>query len=275
MLSYTQLTEALEQTVDLRQLVEVYEETAAEKMKQIRKRILSSREFLEALTKLSSKVGADLTESFTVKKKQEAAVLMSAKAGLFGDLIERIVNQWLKYVKENSVEPVVVGALGKRLVEERSPGMSFEYLDLEDKQMPEEDLKELSLKLNHYPKVTVFYAKFENIAQQEVTSGDVTGLIMEMDNQISKEETKRSKYIYEPSVNVISDKFGKEIMTSLVGGMAEENQLSKYASRLLHLDRALDKIDEQLGKLRIDQRQADKQIQERKQQERVIRRKFI
>jgi len=275
MLSYTQLTEALEQTVDLRQLVEVYEETAAEKMKQIRKRILSSREFLEALTKLSSKVGADLTESFSHKKKKEAAVLMSAKAGLFGDLIERIVNQWLKYVKENSVEPVVVGALGKRLVEERSPGLKFEYLDLEDKQMPEEDLKELSLKLNHYPKVTVFYAKFENIAQQEVTSGDVTGLIMEMDNQISKEETKRSKYIYEPSVNVISDKFGKEIMTSLVGGMAEENQLSKYASRLLHLDRALDKIDEQLGKLRIDQRQADKQIQERKQQERVIRRKFI
>jgi len=275
MLSYTQLTEALEQTVDLRQLVEVYEETAAEKMKQIRKRILSSREFLEALTKLSSKVGADLTESFSHKKKKEAAVLMSAKAGLFGDLIERIVNQWLSYVKENSVEPVVVGALGKRLVEERSPGLKFEYLDLEDKQMPEEDLKELSLKLNHYPKVTVFYAKFENIAQQEVTSGDVTGLIMEMDNQISKEETKRSKYIYEPSVNVISDKFGKEIMTSLVGGMAEENQLSKYASRLLHLDRALDKIDEQLGKLRIDQRQADKQIQERKQQERVIRRKFI
>ena len=68
MLSYTQLTEALEQTVDLRSLVEVYEETAAEKMKQIRKRILSSREFLEALTKLSSKVGADLTESFTVAR---------------------------------------------------------------------------------------------------------------------------------------------------------------------------------------------------------------
>jgi len=275
MLSYTQLTEALEQTVDLRSLVEVYEETAAEKMKQIRKRILSSREFLEALTKLSSKVGADLTESFTVKKKQEAAVLMSAKAGLFGDLIERIVNQWLSYVKENRVEPVVVGALGKRLVEERSPSLRFEYLDLEDKHMPEEDLKELSLKLNHYPKVRVFYAKFENIASQEVVNGDVTGLIMELQQEISKEEAKRSRYIYEPSVNVISDKIGKEIMTSLVGGMAEENQLSKYASRLLHLDRALDKIDEQLGKLRIDQRQADKQIQERKQQERVIRRKFI
>ena len=275
MLSYTQLTEALEQTVDLRQLVEVYEETAAEKMKQIRKRILSTREFLEALTKLSSKVGADLTESFSHKKKKEAAVLMSAKAGLFGDLIDRIVTQWIKYVKENRVEPVVVGALGKRLVEERSPGMSFEYLDLEDKQMPEEDLKELSLKLNHYPKVRVFYAKFENIASQEVVNGDVTGLIMEMNREISKEESKQSKYIYEPSVNVISDKFGKEIMTSLVGGMAEENQLSKYASRLLHLDRALGKIDEQLGKLRIDQRQADKQVQERKQQERVIRRKFI
>ena len=275
MLSYTQLTEALEQTVDLRQLVEVYEETAAEKMKQIRKRILSSREFLEALTKLSSKVGADLTESFSAKKKKEAAVLMSAKAGLFGDLIDRIVTQWLKYVKENSVEPVVVGALGKRLVEERSPGLKFEYLDLEDKHIPEEDLKEMSLKLNHYPKVTVFYAKFENIAQQEVTSGDVTGLIMEMDNQITKEESKRSRYIYEPSVNVISDKFGKEIMTSLVGGMAEENQLSKYASRLLHLDRALDKIDEQLSKLKIDQRQADKQLEERKQQERVIRRKYL
>lgn len=275
MLSYTQLTEALEQTVDLRQLVEVYEETAAEKMKQIRKRILSSREFLEALTKLSSKVGADLTESFTAKKKKEAAVLMSAKAGLFGDLIDRIVSQWLKYVKENSVEPVVVGALGKRLVEERSPGLRFEYLDLEDKHIPEEDLKELSLKLNHYPKVTVFYAKFENIAQQEVTSGDVTGLIMELQGEISKEEAKRSRYIYEPSVNVISDKFGKEIMTSLVGGMAEENQLSKYASRLLHLDRALDKIDEQLSKLKIDQRQADKQLEERKQQERVIRRKYL
>ena len=187
---------------------------------------------------------------------------MSAKAGLFGDLIERIVNQWLSYVKENRVEPVVVGALGKRLVEERSPSLRFEYLDLEDKHMPEEDLKELSLKLNHYPKVRVFYAKFENIASQEVVNGDVTGLIMELQQEISKEEAKRSRYIYEPSVNVISDKFGKEIMTSLVGGMAEENQLSKYASRLLHLDRALDKIDEELGKLRIDLRQADKEIQE-------------
>lgn len=275
MLSYTQLTEALEQTTDLRSLVEVYEETAAEKMKQIRKKILSSRDFLEALTKLSSKVGADLSASFSPKKKQEAAVLMSAKAGLFGDLIDRIVAQWLNYVKENNVEPVVVGALGKRLVEERSPGLNFEYLDLEDKHLPEEDLKELSLKLNHYPKVTVYYAKFSNIAQQEVVNGDVTGLMMELSKGVTKEEAKRTKYIYEPSVEKISDKFGKEIMTSLVGGMAEENQLSKYASRLLHLDRALDKIDDQLGKLKIDQRQVNKQMEEKKQQARVIRRKYI
>ena len=76
---------------------------------------------------------------------------------------------------------------------------------------------------------------------------------------------KRMMYLYEPSVYSVSELFTKEVLAGVLEQMILESQLSKFASRVMHLDRAVEKVDEELKHLEGDKRKARKQTTEKKQ----------
>ncbi|MEA3355705.1 MAG: F0F1 ATP synthase subunit gamma [Patescibacteria group bacterium] len=271
MKSYRELINEKESVEDLKGLLEVYEELSAKKMRTIRDRLIMTREFMDKLAELSHKVGVDLLQAFEGKKKT-AGVLLSAQGGLYGDLIGRVFNDFLKFIDENKVEPIIIGSVGKKMFEKSRPKAQYLYLDLNETDGLEDELKEISKMLESYVKITVFYGKFKNIAIQNTDKKEMAGKVFEIMSGAEKETgNKRTKFIYEPSVKLISNKFGQNILTSMFGNFWEEHELAKQASRLMQLDQAIDEIQEQNDKLGLMARRSKKQLENKKQTTRSMR----
>ncbi len=62
-----------------------------------------------------------------------------------------------------------------------------------------------------------------------------------------KAEAGKKSYIFEPSVKDIVHVFEGEILASIFEQTLHESQLSKFASRMLSLDRAMENIEQRLG----------------------------
>ena len=230
---------------DVKGIVQVFEEMSARKMKDIREGILVGRAFLERLTVLSGDIGADLAqaEPRTLKK---ASVYLSSAAGLFGDLPEKVFSLFLSSIKGTDADVFVIGKEGAIYMKNTAPRMSFKLIDMPDSELPADSLSAISNYLAGYSSESI------NKDEKEML-------------------VKRAKYIYEPTIEAVSAKFRNEILAVLIEGMARENQLAKYGSRLMHLDSAYDNIEKSLEKLGFEFRRESKKMEDKKQIERVSR----
>lgn len=248
-------------TGDFRGLLETYEELAAEEMKQIREKILNSREFLENLAKLSVRVGADWQTAFKSRNKP-AAVFLSADEGLYGDLIEKVFFNFLEFVKKNQIKAVVIGRVGQELMDQWGEGLEVEYW--------EENVTTLAKLLTEFSELKVFYGQFKNVASQLVMNQSVSGkAALAVIDSVKDGVKQTTKYIYEPSIKKIAQKFNQEIMMTVLNGMVEENRLAKQAARLIQLDETMDRIEDRLSSLKLKKRQLSKKLEDSKQQDRI------
>lgn len=258
-------------TYQVKNIVEVFEEIAALQMKRIRDEILGSRQFLEGLANLSNEVGSDLL--FDYQSKTSATVYLSASSGMYGDLPEKVFNSFLKHIEEKKTSVFIFGKQGKSYMEKYKPNLKFTFYDLDDDKKLDNYLTEIFNILGNFNQIVVFYGKFNNIVNQEATYKSILG---EYRNWVSDTEKKdlpqkRFKYIYEPSVFDVSEKFATEIKASIFEGMIKENNLAKTASRLMHLDKAYDTIDKRLFELELYKIKENKKNEDKKQQERIKR----
>lgn len=248
---------------ELKGLIEVYEEMAAAKMQKIRTEILTSRAFYEGLAKLSDEIGADFRN--TSKKNNKAiAVFISANAGLYGDILEDMFRQFIEFVRSNPVEACVVGSWGADRMRLQAPEISYRYENIGDDTIDIETLSRLMGSLSSYGKIIVFYGKFNSIVNQSAASATISGELLPQKDD--KTLTQRQlHFLYEPSVPDISEVFTNEIMASLFEQSIRESQLAKQASRLMHLDTAMDRVDENIKTVYAEKKKATKRTMDKKQ----------
>jgi len=273
MKTYKEISADKKGTLELKGLIEIYEEIAAAKMQQIRSAILDSREYFDGLAKMSDEVGSDLDVG-PDHKKRHAVVFLSADAGLFGDIIDKILVDFLSFVEKNKADVFIAGKLGVELMHSYAPRIKYQYFELSDDKINMEEFGEVVKKLLEYQKISVFYGKFVSIVIQNSSVSTMSGKSLEEFEKSEDEKEKEIKqrhYIYEPSLEAISEKFGNEILTSVFEQTVRESQLAKYASRLMHLDFALENVDERLKTIHSDRRRIKKRINGKKQTERVAR----
>ncbi|MEK7550897.1 MAG: F0F1 ATP synthase subunit gamma [Patescibacteria group bacterium] len=252
------------ETLEIKGLVEVYEEIAAGKMQEIRESIMNARDFFERLATLSSEVGADL-ETAGLGRTGDVAVFVSAGTGLYGDLIDRIFVGFMDFVQKNPrIDKVVIGKLGDEMMKFLAKDITYQYYDLVDEEIEAEKLSMLIKDLVRYKKIYLFYGKFRNIVNQETWTQAISGQVLG-EIQGGKVSDKKFLYLYEPGVESVAKVFSEEIAGSVFDNTIEESRLAKYASRLMHLDTALEKINEKLKNLFFERIKVAKRVSERKQ----------
>ena len=79
--------------------------------------------------------------------------------------------------------------------------------------------------------------------------------------------TKHMRYLYEPTLVDISNIFGNEIMASTLEASVRESQLAKFASRMMNLDVAMERIDEHLIKVGFERLKIHKRSLDKKQRQ--------
>ncbi len=254
------------EVMEFRGLIEVYEEIAAGKMRKVKKNIIISRDFYEGLGRLSIEVGSDFNSALEKEKPEEAIVFVSANAGLYGDIIEQTFKAFFDYIREHKGKLFVVGKIGVHLMHQYAKSFDFEEMEFPDDKVENLPIADIIGKLINFRKITVFYGKFHNLVIQKPNVSTFSGsLFPQTVDELKLLAKKRMTYLYEPTVYSVSDLFTKEIASGILEQMLLESQLSKLASRVMHLDRAIDKTRENLQKLALKKRKAKKQMLEKKQ----------
>jgi len=268
MKSYTHLVREAITLFHIRGMVEVYEELAAMRLSAIRTEIMQNRAFFEQLEQLAQEVGADTETAANPAPKKDAVLLVTANEGLYGDIIERTFRQFSTFIAARDMDIFVIGKMGTQLLHEYAPNKPFTPIALSDTHIDKKTVTGVTNLLLPYRTIHVFYGKFHSIALQNIIMSTLTGEVIDT-NAAQTLLKAHLMYLYEPSLASVSTLFGTEIKASVFEQILQESQLAKHASRMMHLDAAIEHIDESLAELAQNKRQSLKKINQQKQQARI------
>lgn len=274
-------------TKTFRFITQAYEEIAVMKMRKVRDSVLATRDYLSSLSEVffelkkaklqlknkqlqDAKLKAD-NKLTSEKLSKTVSVLLSANTTLYGDLIERIFNLFIKNVSRDDSDVIIVGRVGRRLYEEQNSKKPYIYFELPDVEIRLEELKPVIYHLVKYQKIMVYYGKFESILNQTEIASSISG-----DKPYAfKEEPKAkasqaiSHYLFEPSLEVILAFFEDLIASSLFRQTVHETQLARWGSRIMSMEKAQVNIQSQIKKLLFFQTKIRRQEQKKNQLDRL------
>lgn len=266
--------------IGLNDMVKSYEEIAASRIRRTRDSVLRDREFVneihdiyeqvifsykkqvEALMK-SKKIKDPSKYAFINKNGKTLYIFISANTGLYGNLIKRTFELFLKTPKDENYDIAIIGKLGLTLWKESKLNQKYIYFDFPDQSVDEKGLEEILKFIISYQKTIVFYGEFQNFIKQNATFSDISG--HSLTEKIENREPV--KFFFEPSLEKILEFFEKQIFASIFEQTIRESQLAKIASRLTSLDSATENIDKQLISMKNQKNRIAHQSQNRKQLE--------
>ncbi len=278
------LQKDIDVTTSLSQLVTTYEEIAVMRIQKIRKSVVATRIFREGLVK----VFADVRESrhrevmemleherkrrrkdkLLTKRKKEVAMLLSPQERLSGSLTSEIVEQFLKALDREPVDVMIVGEMGKSIMEKNRPDVKFEYFDMPNPKEPISKLKTIVKALLMYEGVTIYYGRFVNLVDQipAMTQLYDDSAITEKPGQIM-EKKQEQFFLFEPSLDEVVNFFDEQILAILFKQTVDESRLAQLGSRIQAMEEASQNIEKELGKLINAHRRAVKEAKNRKQRQ--------
>lgn len=265
----------LETLLSLQEIIEAYEEIASIRMQKVKKSVLANREFMEGLRKLAIEVHTSYKKELArVKRKNKSeeirktngktvVVLLSSNTGLYGEIINKVFRQFFTYVKENpDVDVVIVGKTGKRMYDSSNPPKEAVLFELSDSFSDKENITKILNFVIDYKDIIVFHGLFIDMLKQEPRKQTLTG---ESALQEGNMNIKHREYIFEPSLEILVAYFEQEILRSLFKHAVHESSLSKYASRMISLDRATERINDKIDDSKLAFQREKHRIQSRKQ----------
>lgn len=240
-------------------LTDAYAQISSGRMKSTRTSVLSSRDFLSEVHDIFKELQSSYREEFLslarkrgFKKGEKitflshngrsVAVFISANTGFYGDLTKRVFDSFMKEVQEKDVEATIVGSLGLAMFRDVAPNRSYSYFELGDYGFDREKLDELVKHLVEYEQINIYYGKFGSILNQ---TPDKISISAETPIE-EKQAVKSTKYLFEPDLEEILMFFEKEMFSSVFEQTIRESQLAKFASRMLAMDTAGERIRETL-----------------------------
>lgn len=249
------IDEEIQDLNGMKTLVQTYEEIAATRMQKIKTSVLTTRNFLESLYKIYTHVKFSHNKLIKKLEKKEkkntkeraVAVLLTANTGLYGGIIQGTYKLFAENIGTETTDIAVVGEVGKKLIERDKDKLGitdYKYFEISDGTSDPSDFTNLISFIIQYDSVDVYHGKFGSLLNQIPVKENVTGEMPESERKIVEE----AQYIFEPSVESIVKYFESEIMASVFEQSIHESNLSKYASRMINLDRAVVNIKERISK---------------------------
>lgn len=259
------ITEEIRNVEALDELIQIYGEIAAVRMKKTRSKVLTNRDFVEGINDIFkdalasyAKRLSDLYRSGRLKKTgrvtflshngKTVAVLVSANTGFYGEVVKKTYRTFLTDVRNSDVEVAIIGRLGRSLFLEDEPGRPYTYFDLPDYGSDVAKLAELIRHLVQYEEIRIYYGKYHSVVTQKPTRLNISAGT----EVASRVPEPKYHFIFEPNVEKILMFFETEIFASLFDQAIRESQLAKFASRILAMDLASQNIQLRLKSLDLE-----------------------
>lgn len=252
----------------LERITAAYQEISRYEMNKIREITLKNREFIEELLKVYSEAkrayfieAKEEGKKIPLPSKKRVVVFLSANARFYGGLISEVWKKVFDYLSKNEADLVVIGEMGKYIVEQSKIENKVFYFNLDDEKPKEKEIREIAKFLKDYGEIKIFHGKFKTILFQEIVATDISGEVPE------EKGTDIYGYLFEPSGEAVLDFFKTELISAFFYQTFLEHKLSRHATRMVQMYQSSKKAKEKKEEFKKEERKLKWQMINRKQQE--------
>ena len=216
-------------------LTGVFESLASTQVAKVKNKFELSKAFFQLLWQRYSSIRVDPATRITNRElgdqstKPNVFVIISAEAGLSGDIDQRLVETMSRSYDPKTTDIIVLGSHGASQLSQRDiPYIRFFQVPESDHYIDVTPVIEAVLP---YSRIIVFYEEYVSLGVQNIQSIDLISSMRDMSEDASEDAMTAEDTIFEPSLDDIADEMEMTMMTLALSQTILESSLAQAASR--------------------------------------------
>jgi F-type H+-transporting ATPase subunit gamma len=263
------------QITTVESLIGAFEGIASTQVAKIKDKVELSKEFFDLLWERYSSIRADGNIRIASHSKDDTKggtvfVIISAEAGLSGDIDQRLIEAMLEDY-DNKTDIIVLGTHGANQLQQR--GIAYiRYF-----RVPESenyvDVSPVIEAISSYSKITVYYEEYISLGVQGIKKIDLYSTLQAMSQAADKnapDVISTQDTIFEPSLDEIADLMEKTMMTLAFSQAILESSLAQDASRFNAMAGAKKRAMELVNYYKLEFHRAKRSENDRRSREVIV-----
>jgi ATP synthase F1 gamma subunit len=221
-----------EQIGTVKDLTGVFESIASTQVAKVKSKVELSKQFFQLLWLRYTALRIDPATRITSRDDgngKSVFVVISAEAGLSGDIDQRLIESMLSNYDAKTTDIVVLGTHGATQLSQRGiPFIRFFKVPETDQYI---DVSPVVDAIMPYSKIVVYYEEYVSLGMQGIKTMDLISNIEAMSEEADEDTMTAEDTIFEPSLDVIADEMEITMMTLALSQAILESSLAQAASR--------------------------------------------
>lgn len=256
----------------LKDLTNVFESLASTQVAKVKNKAQLGQEFFQLLWQRYTSLRVDPKKRITNRdgdgNGRKVLVLISAEAGLSGDLDMRMIETMQENYNPKTTDIVVIGSHGASQLTQRGiPYIKFFQVPEVDSYI---DVAPIIQVIIGYGQIIVYYEEYLSLGQQEVRSIDLISRMKTMTKDAEEDVMTDEETIFEPSLNIIADQMEETMMSLALNQTILQSGLAQSASRFNAMTVAEDRASELLGDYKLEYHRARRSESDRRLREVLV-----
>lgn len=226
-------------------------------------KVLISNQFFDEVWNIYKQIRVDVLFNFgrAVDEKpidKELLILITAKAGLSGDIDQRLIRKFLERYDQTKHDVLVIGKHGALKLKQSHVDYTY-YFDLPDKDYVNVDpLMDITKK---YAASRIFYQSYVSLSQQDIKDVDLSEVVSSKGRvadigSLGDDMISEKTYIFEPSSYQVAAYLENSILRLTISQFIYDSRLAQVASRFKAMSAARERSVESANELRTEYNRA-------------------
>lgn len=241
-----ELKKEINSMIQLQDITQAFEQSAAAFIFKTRKKILEARPFIEQSWKCYNIVRS-LSMPETAAMGKKIVIAITPNQGMFGSLIWEVVEKVNQLQLEGQYDLAVVGKKGKQHFSQGSTHTKFNFTLKED--FTYEDLFGIVETLLKYSSIVVIYPQYLSAFNQQVQAVELNA---DLTNKNPGVISDLKRYTLDPNVEALNEYFSKSVLAIILYRYFVEAMLAYKAAQMIAMKRAYDNTTKRLSDVRFD-----------------------
>jgi F-type H+-transporting ATPase subunit gamma len=230
----SQIEKEKRQILTVEDLTGVFESIASTQIAKVKNKVELSKQFFQLLWARYTSIRVDprtriTNRNATDEQTKQVFVMLSAEAGLSGDIDKRLIEAMLAAYDRDTTDIVVLGSHGATQLKQRNiPYIGFFQVPETDRYI---DVSPVIRLISPYPKIVVYYEEYVSLGVQEIKTIDLITTLRDMSEDAGEDVMTAADTIFEPSLDEIADQMEVTMMTLALSQAVLESSLAQAASR--------------------------------------------
>jgi F-type H+-transporting ATPase subunit gamma len=222
------------QITTVQDLTGVFESIASTQVAKVKGKVELSAEFFRLLWSRYSSIRIDPSKRITHRepekgKDKKVFVIISAEAGLSGDIDQRLIESMMQNYDTQNTDIVVLGSHGANQLTQRGiPFIRYFQVPETDKYI---DVSPVIEAIQPYGQIVVYYEEYVSLGVQEIKTIDLISRMKDMSEEATEDDITAEDTIFEPSLEDIAEQMEMTMMTLALSQAILDSTLAQAASR--------------------------------------------